>query len=488
MADICKYFITRLLVVCASVQITCLGLQVIKPPSDKAAIAGSNVHMDCHVNTTNKDQKYFVLWTGYAPRPHVFGEQISANNKIVETMPNGRYKIDPNENFSLIINNVDRNDGGKYRCNDAFTGRPIGQIQPHLVVMDPIKCPPAVLRAGEGEVISFNCTVEFMGNRDQRQIPKFKWRIGNDAVSPTKVEVVGNNSSSSLNITTNVDLNNKQVKCGYELLGIRDHCSTLVRVTFAARKPVLIIKSQIVTGRVMLLNSGAVVTISCKSQANPPAEYSWFYQEDIGKKTLKFVSHKQVLTLGELEPHHSGVYICKASNDLNEKNMPAKASLILQIQDTSPDSGVQSGLQGNVQTGVLAGGLTILILLIIVLIVFIVYVLRRIKRTRPTRGRDARDAEAETPLSEGYTDILNAEQIRLHTDAKVAMNTPGNTDTINSCRSCGGSPRHAALKGPVLYADLDLQNTNTGNRTITLPIKDSETIPKAVQAQRPCEA
>uniref|UniRef100_A0A672KE68 Ig-like domain-containing protein n=1 Tax=Sinocyclocheilus grahami TaxID=75366 RepID=A0A672KE68_SINGR len=57
---------------------------------------------------------------------------------------------------------------------------------------------------------------------------------------------------------------------------------------------------------------GDSVTLSCSSDANPPAEISWF-------KGGKFVGSGRIYSISNISSDHSGEYKCKSINQHGEK-------------------------------------------------------------------------------------------------------------------------------------------------------------------------
>ncbi|XP_069022955.1 B-cell receptor CD22-like [Embiotoca jacksoni] len=60
---------------------------------------------------------------------------------------------------------------------------------------------------------------------------------------------------------------------------------------------------------------GGAVTLTCESDANPAAKYSWYKENDDTPK-----SSEQIFTINYFRPEHSGHYYCEAKNTRGNKN------------------------------------------------------------------------------------------------------------------------------------------------------------------------
>uniref|UniRef100_A0A3P9MSE4 Ig-like domain-containing protein n=1 Tax=Poecilia reticulata TaxID=8081 RepID=A0A3P9MSE4_POERE len=93
--------------------------------------------------------------------------------------------------------------------------------------------------------------------------------------------------------------------------------SVSVNVTYAPRPPSV---SRSPSGDIMV---GKSVTLTCSSDANPAASYSWFKE---GEKALK--ASEKSFTITNIQEEHSGNYYCKVQNKLGQHNATLSVTVV----------------------------------------------------------------------------------------------------------------------------------------------------------------
>ncbi|XP_075905084.1 B-cell receptor CD22-like [Nelusetta ayraudi] len=92
-------------------------------------------------------------------------------------------------------------------------------------------------------------------------------------------------------------------------LGSKRTNSTLVNVTYAPRPPSVSVAPSAV------LLKGNSLTLTCSSDANPEANYTWYKEDEVSP-----LASGQSLTIRDLRAEHSGYYYCVAQNAIGLVN------------------------------------------------------------------------------------------------------------------------------------------------------------------------
>lgn len=71
------------------------------------------------------------------------------------------------------------------------------------------------------------------------------------------------------------------------------------------------------------ITEGSSVTLTCSSDANPAAEYTWYKQDE----KLPKVSGQNI-TINNIKHEHSGNYFCKVHNRLGHKNSMVHVAVV----------------------------------------------------------------------------------------------------------------------------------------------------------------
>uniref|UniRef100_A0A3B3BVY8 Ig-like domain-containing protein n=1 Tax=Oryzias melastigma TaxID=30732 RepID=A0A3B3BVY8_ORYME len=67
---------------------------------------------------------------------------------------------------------------------------------------------------------------------------------------------------------------------------------------------------------------GSSVTLTCSSDANPAANYTWFKENKDSPK-----SEEQMFTISDITAEDGGLYICVAQNKLGQQNSTVQVSV-----------------------------------------------------------------------------------------------------------------------------------------------------------------
>uniref|UniRef100_A0A3B4UIB9 Ig-like domain-containing protein n=1 Tax=Seriola dumerili TaxID=41447 RepID=A0A3B4UIB9_SERDU len=68
---------------------------------------------------------------------------------------------------------------------------------------------------------------------------------------------------------------------------------------------------------------GSSVTLTCSSDANPAANYTWYKENEDSSK-----ASGQIFTITDLRPEHSGNYYCEAQNTRGRRNSTLNLTVV----------------------------------------------------------------------------------------------------------------------------------------------------------------
>ncbi|CAH1802066.1 unnamed protein product, partial [Owenia fusiformis] len=215
-------------------------------PKDIAVLSGQNAELTCHIDLNGSSPKPEVQWISYSVKKGG-GRQISFNERAFFLEIPNKFSISTLKPYSLRINNVDRDDAGRYRCNDVPTGASIGNLDPHLLVVEPTSCPlPRIITRRENETVTFTWTITYTGNRDDYQKPIITWTLnGIKQTSATSDETTPGVYSSTFTKTVGSIDNQGELSCSFHFLDIKQNCST--RLNIQSTAPALRISSTVKT-------------------------------------------------------------------------------------------------------------------------------------------------------------------------------------------------------------------------------------------------
>ncbi|CAH1802327.1 unnamed protein product [Owenia fusiformis] len=284
---------------------------LIEGPQDRAVLSGQNAELTCHIDTISSAD-HLVQWIGNS------GEQISINDRVTTTNPHHKYSISTEKSYNLGLQNVVLDDAGKYTCNDVLTGTPIGDLEPHLVVLKPALCPMSGTTSFiQNNTITFEWSVTYAGERDDSEKPTITWTLNGIEQTATPDETTpGVLKSRYTKSASSVD-NQKELYCSLSVLNIQQHCSTRLNIQYPARKPTLFVDGNNIPDQAILQRTvGTNVQLKGESLANPTPTYTWQFRTtyDPNFGTEEFGDTKQI---NNIQFNQAGIYRCCASNYLN---------------------------------------------------------------------------------------------------------------------------------------------------------------------------
>uniref|UniRef100_A0A3Q3L125 Ig-like domain-containing protein n=1 Tax=Mastacembelus armatus TaxID=205130 RepID=A0A3Q3L125_9TELE len=68
---------------------------------------------------------------------------------------------------------------------------------------------------------------------------------------------------------------------------------------------------------------GSSVTLTCSSDANPAANYTWYKENEESPK-----ASGQIFTITDIRPEHSGKYYCEAQNTRGRHNTTSHLTVV----------------------------------------------------------------------------------------------------------------------------------------------------------------
>ncbi|KAI4794954.1 hypothetical protein KUCAC02_031748, partial [Chaenocephalus aceratus] len=71
------------------------------------------------------------------------------------------------------------------------------------------------------------------------------------------------------------------------------------------------------------IEEGSSVTLTCSSDANPAANYTWYKEDEDSPK-----ASGQIFTITDFRAEHSGSYSCGAQNKLGRSNSTLHLSVV----------------------------------------------------------------------------------------------------------------------------------------------------------------
>ncbi|XP_033985911.1 basement membrane-specific heparan sulfate proteoglycan core protein-like [Trematomus bernacchii] len=161
------------------------------------------------------------------------------------------------------------------------------------------------------------------------------------------------------------------------------------------------------------IEEGSSVTLTCSSDANPAANYTWYKENDDSPK-----ASGQIFTITYLKAEHSGNYSCGAQNKLGRLNSTLHLSVVA----------------GSMKT-VAAGSITAVIVCIIFLIAFLL--IRRKRSSKPTTEAGERPD--------------NDAQVRMYVSPSAAVQ---NTTPEQEAEVCYASVRFIKNQEEALYSNI----------------------------------
>ncbi|XP_044046471.1 B-cell receptor CD22-like isoform X2 [Siniperca chuatsi] len=213
---------------------------------------------------------------------------------------NGNLKPLINE-AELVFRSIQSSDSGEYYCTaENELGR---RTSEHISIN--VRYAPktsSVSASPSGEIVE-NSSVTLTCSSDANPAAKYTWYKENGNLKPliNEAELIFRSIQSS---------DSGEYYCTAENeLGRRTSEHIFINVRYAPKLPSV---SASPSGQIV---EGSSVTLTCSSDANPAANYTWYKENEDSPK-----ASGQIFTITDVRPEHSGNYYCEAQNSRGSTN------------------------------------------------------------------------------------------------------------------------------------------------------------------------
>ncbi|KAL1281309.1 hypothetical protein QQF64_000112 [Cirrhinus molitorella] len=242
--------------------------------SPERVTEGDSVRLTCKSSCTLTDRATFIWYRNSQP----LTERRDTNNE-------------------LLLQSVRREDAGRYSC--ALHGHTYISPAVHLnVTYPPRSISVSISPSGEiveGDLISLSC------NSDSNPPAEISWFKGGVFVGSGRIYSISKISSD----------HSGEYKCkSMNEHGEKYSDTVILNVMYPPRSISVSISP---SGEIV---EGDLISLSCNSDSNPPAEISWF-------KGGVFVGSGRIYSISKISSDHSGEYKCKSINEHGEKKSDA---------------------------------------------------------------------------------------------------------------------------------------------------------------------
>ncbi|XP_016117232.1 B-cell receptor CD22-like [Sinocyclocheilus grahami] len=284
------------------------GWGVSYSPSDICALKNSSVIMSCTYTYPTGYKIMKVFWTKNPEK----GEEYPDLSEDPEYSQRLQYLGDTQQNCSIRLSHVTQKDEHMYYfrfLTDKPDGKWIGYPGVNLTVTDlQVEAPE---RVTEGHNVSLTCN----SSCTLTDRATFIWYRNSQPLTERRD---GNNQLLLQSV--------RREDAGRYSCALHGHSyispAAQLSVTYPPESPVISISP---SGEIV---EGDSVTLSCSSDANPPAEISWF-------KGGRFVGSGRIYSISNISSDHSGEYKCKSRNEHGERYSDA---VTLNMSDPSEDT------------------------------------------------------------------------------------------------------------------------------------------------------
>ncbi|CAL8294250.1 unnamed protein product [Lota lota] len=236
-----------------------------------------------------------------------------------------------NQRQQLIFRNILSSDSGQYRCdarNELGT-------KSKLITINVKYAPktPSVTVSPSGE-IEVGSSVTLSCSSDANPAANYTWfKVNTDGSSRVM------NQEQQLDFSYILSSDSGQYLCeARNELGTRSKMTT-INVKYAPKTPSVTVSP---SGGI---EEGSSVTLSCSSDANPAAKYTWF-KVNTGRSS-RVMNQRQQLVFSYILSSDSGQYCCEARNELGTK----KELITIKVKYGPKHTSVYSSLSGEMEEG-----------------------------------------------------------------------------------------------------------------------------------------
>ncbi|XP_048399698.2 sialoadhesin-like [Stegostoma tigrinum] len=250
-------------------------------------------------------------------------------------------------NCSLRINAVQKKHSNTF-CfrfvlpeRNKWTGKPGLHLTVYARPKTPFISPSELV---EGVTTKLNCS---SSNIDEKAMIRLKWYgLPNQAAEQCNdnPRVV----SSCLRFIPSYQDHNKIVKCSvtYSVFSYSDEANITLNVSYAPKNVTI----QVDNGSELAIKEGDKVSLTCTSNSNPKATYSWYKREDEKGEARRIDASKGTLSFQTIASGDSGFYSCKAANHVGN-NTSETLEIRVQYAPKNVTIQVVNGFQMDVKEG-----------------------------------------------------------------------------------------------------------------------------------------
>ncbi|XP_047433574.1 Fc receptor-like protein 2 isoform X2 [Mugil cephalus] len=206
-----------------------------------------------------------------------------------------------------IFTPITYKNGGNYYCKSE---NKYGQINSSRLLID-VKYPPkssSVSVTPPGEIME-NTSVTLTCNTDAKPAANYTWYKDNQKLRrPSKsYEFISISPADSGKYFCKSENRHGQINSSFHF----------VDVQYPPRRPSVSVSS---SGEIV---EGGSVTLTCSSDANPAATYTWYKENEDSPK-----ASGQTFTIADSRPEHSGNYYCEAQNIRGRHNSTSRLTIV----------------------------------------------------------------------------------------------------------------------------------------------------------------
>nr|XP_019948219.1 PREDICTED: carcinoembryonic antigen-related cell adhesion molecule 5-like [Paralichthys olivaceus] len=232
---------------------------------------------------------------------------LSSPTATVEWMVNG---VALNKSGRWIhLHNAAESNSGNYKCvfHNPVTSR-FSSASTMIQILDPLEA-VTVNRIGGPAILnkSFTLHCEVTGT-----VNRIQWWRNWQLIVPDNTTIIDmNNKTLTLNPIQHSD--NGDYKCqAFNAVSNMTSSPYRVEVNYGPEMPTIMGPS--------LVKAGYNITLTCNASSNPPAYYRWYFNESLVADTAEYVTPR-------LTEDMSGIYTCKAYNNITSQNKTAHKML-----------------------------------------------------------------------------------------------------------------------------------------------------------------